>query len=319
MLNTLQAHAAHLSYAGGCAKAFQAENHLEICALTYLEAVILGIVQGVFMFVPVSSTAHLVLAQHLMIANGSQMPAPDSAAMILFDLVVHVGTLISIAIVFRKSLTQLVFAGTREVFLVARHPKWPPFIGPYLRLLLLGALTVFVTGVLGLIFKRYFELVFGAPELITFTLLITAVLLYLTDRLGKRPLGVKKINAPIAVVIGVAQALALIPGISRSGITIIAGLFMGLKRRWAAEYSFLVAIPTILAASLVQSIGVFRSAEGIDGIGAGPMLVAFIVSAIVGTFALKMVLALLYRAQLKVFSIYLIFMAILSGLGVWQF
>ena len=98
-------------------------------------------------------------------------------------------------------------------------------------------------------------------------------------------------------------------------MTIIAGLFSGLKRRWAAEYSFLVAIPTILAASLVQSVDVWRGA-GLDGVGAGALLVGFVTAALVGTVALRLVLAALYNAQLKIFSAYLLLLAALVGFGV---
>ena len=283
--------------------------------MSHFEAVLLGLVQGIFMFVPVSSTAHLVIVQHFLIARGSDMPPPDSPAMILFDLVVHVGTLVSIAIVFRKSLSALIRATLRETGALLAPQGGGRALGPFSRLMLMGVITVGVTGVLGLLLKRSFETVFGAPWILVFTLSTTAALLYLTDRLGKRPLGVKDIGPRMAVIIGIAQALALAPGISRSGIAIIAGLFAGLKRRWAAEYSFLVAIPTILAASLVQAVEV-RGVGGIAEVGAGPMAVGFVVAAISGTVALRLVLALLYRAQLKVFSVYLIALAALIGFDV---
>ncbi len=273
--------------------------------MSYLEAVILGIVQGVFMFVPVSSTAHLVLTQHLMIRAGSDLPPPESPEMILFDLVVHVGTLVSIAIIFWASLSALLRASASEAAAMARRA---PGGRPFLWLMLMGVITVGVTGVLGLALRRYFELIFAAPQMIAITLSVTAVLLFITDRLGRRPLGIKAIGPRIAIVIGLAQVLALIPGISRSGMTIIAGLFAGLKRRWAAEYSFLVAIPTILAASLVQSRDVLMG-DGLGAVGLGPLLVGFVVAAAVGTLALKLVLVLLFRAQLKVFSVYLLLLA----------
>jgi undecaprenyl-diphosphatase len=282
--------------------------------VSYLEAAILGIVQGIFMFVPVSSTAHLVLTQHLMIEAGSTMPPPESPEMILFDLVVHVGTMVSVAVVFWSSLRALTVRTIVDLAIMVRRAGWPPVIGPFLWLMLMGALTVLVTGVLGLIFKSAFELVFGAPRVLVLTLSVTAVLLYLTDRLEKRQLGIKAIGPRIAIVVGIAQFLALIPGFSRSGLTIIAGLFSGLKRRWAAEYSFLVAIPTILAASLLQAVEVFDGA-GLGGVGPGPLLVGFVVSAAVGIVALRVVLVLLFRAQLKVFSVYLLLLAGLVATG----
>jgi undecaprenyl-diphosphatase len=280
--------------------------------MTYLEATILGIVQGVFMFVPVSSTAHLVLTQHWMIARGSDLPPPESPEMILFDLVVHVGTMVSVAVVFWQSLSALVVRTLRDLAAFLARPGRR--LGPFLFLVLMGGLTVLVTGLLGLLLKASFERVFAAPGLLVFTLATTAVLLYLTDRLGRRPLGIKAIGPRIAVIIGIAQALALVPGFSRSGLTIIAGLFAGLKRRWAAEYSFLVAIPTILAASVVQAAEV-GTGTGLGAVGWGPLLVGFVVSALVGIVALKVVLALLYRAQLKVFSVYLLFLAAIVASG----
>jgi undecaprenyl-diphosphatase len=283
--------------------------------VTYLEAAILGIVQGVFMFVPVSSTAHLVITQHLMIEGGSAMPPPESPEMILFDLVVHVGTMVSVAVVFWKSLRALTLRTFVDLAEIARRRGGPLRIGPFLWLMLMGALTVLVTGVLGLIFKSTIEQVFATPRILVFTLSVTAVLLYLTDRLGRRPLGIKAIGPRIAIVVGVAQFLALVPGFSRSGLTIIAGLFSGLKRRWAAEYSFLVAIPTILAASLLQAVEVFDG-SGLGGVGTGPLLVGFAVSAAVGVVALRIVLVLLFRAQLKVFSVYLLLLAGLVATGV---
>lgn len=283
--------------------------------MTFLEATILGLVQGVFMFVPVSSTAHLVLAQYLMISMGSDIPPPESPEMILFDLVMHVGTLVSIAIVFWPSLSTLVRATIRDCGLLARRHTQHGRIAPFLWLSLMGMITVAVTGVLGLLFKQSFALIFAAPQVMIVTFTMTAVALYLTDLLPRRRLGIKKIRVRMAVIIGLAQFLALIPGLSRSGMTIIAGLFAGLKRRWAAEYSFLVAIPTILAACALQAIEVFAGG-GLGTVSLTALGVGFVVSAFVGTLALKLVLALLYRAQLKIFSIYLLAMAAFVAFGV---
>jgi undecaprenyl-diphosphatase len=272
--------------------------------VTFLEAVLLGVVQGLFMFLPVSSTAHLVITQHLLIRNGSGIPAPESPEMILFDLVVHVGTLVSIVVVFHKSLriflTQL-FGETRDFVSNGGGPARGTL---FIKLALMGLLTVFVTGVLGLTFKALLENVFATPAVLTVTLTITGILLWITDRLPARRIGLRGIGPRIAVTVGVAQALSLMPGLSRSGMTICFSLFSGLKRRWAAEFSFLVAFPTILAATLVQSLEVF-SGLGLGGVSVLAMVTGFVVAAAVGVVALKLVLALLYRAQLKIFSFYL--------------
>jgi len=283
--------------------------------MTLWIAALLGTVQGVFMFVPVSSTAHLVLTQHWLIGQGHPLPAPDSAEMILFDLVVHVGTLVSIAIVFRSSLVRLTGGIARQSL------EWASRRGSlgrellYLRLTLLCVLSVAATAVVGLLLKATFERVFALPMLVVGTLTLTGLLLWWTDTLGARPRGLRQITPRNALFIGVAQGLALVPGFSRSGLTISAALLCGLKRRWAAEYSFFLAIPTILAATGVQAIEVARNG-GLGELDYGVMLTAFVVAAGVGTLALRMVLYFLYRARMKVFSFYLWALAAAVLLGV---
>ncbi|MFV8834243.1 undecaprenyl-diphosphate phosphatase [Aquisalimonas sp.] len=273
--------------------------------------VLLGIVQGAFMFLPVSSTAHLVLTQHWLIAQGADIPAPDSAEMILFDLVVHVGTLISICIVFRRSLFRLIRDGL--VGLARMRHQYRP-LPLTIRLALLCALSVLATGIIGITFKLFFEAVFARPAMIAGTLTLTGLLLWITDRLPPRPRGLRQIRVGTALGIGAAQGLALIPGISRSGITIAASLLFGLKRRWAAEYSFFLAIPTILAATLVQALEL-QTAGGTAQLGWVDMVIGLIVAAAVGTGALYLVVRLLYKAKLRIFSWYLWLLAILVGFG----
>jgi len=173
--------------------------------MTLFEAALLGIVQGVFVFVPVSSTAHLVLTQHFLIAQGSQMPQPESAQMILFDLIVHVGTLVSIIVVFRKTLAQFLggsLTAAREIALERRASPQARFL---IWLWAMGLLSVFVTGVMGLTFRDMFERVFANPAIIPITLATTGALLWLTDRLKPRRYGLKDLG------IGMALALASVP------------------------------------------------------------------------------------------------------------
>lgn len=147
------------------------------------------------------------------------------------------------------------------------------------------------------------------------TLAITGGLLWITDRLPPRPKGLRDIRPTTALGIGIAQGLSLMPGISRSGITIAASLLFGLKRRWAAEYSFFLAIPTILAATLVQFMEL-QGAGGATRLGWLDMAVGMGVAAVVGTLALMLVVKLLYRAKLRIFYWYLWFLAILVALGI---
>ncbi len=276
-------------------------------------AVVLGIVQGLFMFLPVSSTAHMVLTQHWLIERGEELPAPESPEMILFYLVVHVGTVVSILVVFWPSLRPF----CRQVWQGALAWAGSPggALPLYLRLFLLGMFSVLVTGVLGLTLRAWFYHIFATPALVAVNLTLTGVLLWWTDRLSRRRRGLRGINLPVAGTIGVAQGLALMPGLSRSALTIIAALGTGLKRRWAAEYSFFLAIPTILAATAVQSRDVF-GAGGLLEVGLDALAAGFVIAALVGIVALKIVLGLLYRAKLKVFSVYVWALALAILLGV---
>ncbi len=226
--------------------------------------------------------------------------------MVLFDLVVHAGTLVSIVIVFRQTLAHWTRGLLRDLGIAtvgAPAVSMPAGGRMHLRLAVLAAVTVGVTGGVGLVLYGVFAAVFERPLLIAATLAITGVILWSTDRLAPRRRGLRRLGPGTAVVIGLAQAAALLPGISRSGTTIAAGLYCGLRRRWAAEYSFLVAVPTIVAATVVQSREVFTSDEAFT-IGWPALVVGFIVAAVVGTFALKLVLRLLYRARLRYFAYY---------------
>lgn len=276
-------------------------------------AALLGVIQGIFMFLPVSSTAHMVLTEHWLLGRGHELPDPASPEMILFNLVVHVGTLVSIVVVFWPSLKRFVghcATDARTWAAAGGRGRIPVF----LRLFLLGMLTVLCTGLVGLGLKAGFEWVFANPHMVALTLIFTGVLLFWTDRLEPRKRGLKNTGAGTAIIIGIAQGFSLAPGLSRSAMTIVFGLFAGLKRRWAAEYSFFVAIPTILAATLVQSREVVLG-SGLGEVSPAVLLAGFVTAALVGIVSLKIVIWTLYRAQLKIFAFYVWILAALILLG----
>jgi len=294
--------------------------------MTLLLALVLGVVQGVFMFVPVSSTSHLVLAQTWLRDRGVALPPPDSPELILFDLVVHVGTLVSVVVVMGD--------GLRELARGVRTDRIAGHLGPAgrfadataTRLVLLMGLSVAVTGVLGLTLQDQLSRVFAAPTLVAVALVLTGTMLWWTDamtpeRSGRRLRfgwrGPGEVTVTVAVLIGIAQAAALVPGISRSGTTIFAALLLGMNRTLAARYSFYVAIPTILAATGVQALQVALG-NGFGTIGWGAMAVGFVTAAVVGTAALWLVLRLLESARFRVFSVYVWALAavvVLTGVG----
>jgi undecaprenyl-diphosphatase len=285
--------------------------------MSLLVALLLGIVQGVFMFVPVSSTSHLVLTQTWLRERGIDVPAPDSPEMVLFDLVVHVGTLVSIVVVMHAGLRALA-RGVAEDVGTGRLRTGGLREAVSTRLVALGLLTTAVTGVLGLLLYDQLTAVFGAPSMVAVALVLTGVMLWWTDRMGPGRVRASDVGVGIAVAIGVAQAAALTPGLSRSGTTIFVALLVGMHRTLAARYSFYVAIPTILAATGVQAVGTLGDG-GLTEVSWAAMGVGFVAAAVVGAGALWLVLRLLEQARFRIFSLYvwgLAAVVLTTGLGV---
>ncbi|TVP58518.1 MAG: undecaprenyl-diphosphate phosphatase [Halomonadaceae bacterium] len=262
-------------------------------------AVLLGFVQGLFMFLPVSSTAHMTLTQHWLNNSGAEVLPPDHPEMIFVYLVAHLGTLVSIAVVFWSSLSVFTLNVLRSVTGPSKVRE-----GLWWKLFWLGMFSVLITGLVGLSLRAFAEDIFARTGTIAITLTITGILLYWSDKLPRRTERLRDIGWKTAGFIGLAQAIAFAPGISRSAMTMTAGLFTGLKRRWVAQYSFFLAIPTICAISLVYGIELYRAGQWLDQIGLTALIVVFVVSALVGIVALKLVITLLYKAQLKVFAFY---------------
>lgn len=274
--------------------------------MTIWEAILLGAIQGLFMFIPVSSSSHLVIAQHWLADAGSAIPAPDTPEMIFFNLVVHLGTMVSVAVVMWRPLLRLLRGTLRELKWFARRKTLRHLI--HLKLMLLGVIVVGITGVLGLFIREYGTEVFATPWIVAILLLVTAAILWWTDKVSHTWRGAAQMTIWVAVVIGLAQALALLPGISRSGITIAAALALGMHRKIAAQFSFFVAIPTIVSATAVQSRSLIGD-EGGFSISAEAYWVAFLVAAVVGAAALWLVLTLLYRAKFRIFAVYVVIFA----------
>lgn len=274
--------------------------------MTLITAFILGMIQGIFEFVPVSSTSHFVLAQMWLEQQGALTFAPDSPDLMLFDLVIHLGTVVSVFIVMRQPIRELVGDLTREL------RSGVTFTAPATRYTSLLLLSVAVTGVLGLTFRELLLTGFRSVPLMASALIVTGIAIWLTDsmregttagrlRFGWR--GNAEITVAIAIAIGIAQAAALYPGISRSGITIFIALVVGMRRITAARYSFLLAIPTIIAATGVEALTAVRSLDAYT-ISLGALTVGFLSAAAVGTVALIAVIKLLEAARFRVFSVY---------------
>lgn len=252
----------------------------------WLEYIILGVVQGLTEFLPVSSSGHLVLGQELLGVQSNQS--------ILFEVTVHVATLLAVFVVFWariKRLAAFPFQRGGGPLMKRDEARW------WLHVLA----GTFVTGVIGLTFKDQLESLYDKPLVVAGMLAVTGAIIFGT-KFAARGDGTRLVLAPlwIGAAIGLAQALAITPGISRSGMTIAAALYLGMQRDDAGEFSFLLAIPAILGAALLHA----KDLSGIDGAEIGPLMAAFVAAFAVGLIALKVLLRFVRQGRLHYFAWY---------------
>ncbi|MCZ7546216.1 MAG: undecaprenyl-diphosphatase UppP [Anaerolineae bacterium] len=250
------------------------------------QAILMGILQGATEFLPVSSSGHLVLVPWLL-----NLPTNGLA----FDAVVHWGTAFAVVAYFWRDWLRLLQGGWRA--LRARSLEDPEG-----RLLLLILLANIPVGVVGLLFEDFFEEVFATPPLAALFLLVTAALLIVAERLGDPARDLGSVTWRDALLIGVAQMVAIFPGISRSGATIAAGLGRGLKRDAAARFSFLLVTPILFAAGLKQVLDLAGTGE--LAAEAGTLVAGFLAAAAVGYAAIWWLMGFLRRQRLYVFAGY---------------
>ncbi len=258
--------------------------------MDWLQAATLGVVQGLTEFLPVSSSGHLVLAREMLGLEAATTPS--------FEVVVHLGTLASIMLVMR----QPVLAVVRAVPLLARPGSWPVswVANQGFRHLVLGALATLPTVLVALFFKDAVDALFSRPMLAAAMLLVTAAIVFST-RWAPKPGSIARIGWRTALMIGLAQALAITPGISRSGSTIAAGMWRRADREEVGAFSFLMAIPAIIGAALLHGRDIARLEESPAALAWG-----FLASFVVGSLALMILLKLLRRGRLWVFAPYLL-------------
>jgi undecaprenyl-diphosphatase len=257
-----------------------------------IQAIILGFIQGATEFIPVSSSGHLVIVPWLM---GWEKPS------LLFDTMLHWGTLLAIFVVFWRDFLAMI----RAWFLSLAQRS---FADPDARtawFIIVGTLPAVVAA---LLFQDFLEGMFLNPQAVGFFLLVTALLLFVSEQLTKRYSGngrpLARMNWSDSIVIGVAQAFALFPGISRSGSTIAAGLARGISREQAARFSFLLGTPAFFGAGLLQVVKVM-GADGDMLVGnLTPILVGFTVAAVTGVVVIRFLLRYLRNHTLYVFSAY---------------
>ena len=256
-----------------------------------IQAIVLGIVQGLTEFLPISSSAHLIVLPPLLGWTGAFI---NSA---IFDVMLHAGTLVALLIYFWRDVLRLIaawLASIRDRSLTGDHDR---------RLAWLLLISVIPAAAVGALFEGFFDTTFRANLLfVPVLLLIGAVLLFVAERAAKHIREIWELRWLDALLIGLAQALALFPGISRSGITISAGLFLGLKREAAARFAFLMGIPIIAGAAAWKLRAV--SLEPLSSHDIQALLAGVIAAAISGVFAITFLLRYLQRNNTDVFVVY---------------
>lgn len=262
--------------------------------MTILQAIILGIIQGLTEFLPISSSAHLVLIPYLL---GWNIPAEQA---FIFDVLVQVASLAAVIAFFWQDLLTIGRSVTQGVI------TKEPFHDPQARLGWLLALATLPAGVIGLALKDLVEMAFANPQVTAVFLLGTAALLIVAERVGRKNRKIEEVGWKEALFIGFAQALAIFPGVSRSGATITGGMLRGLKRSDAARFAFLMAIPIMLAAGLAASYELLKTPHFTELLA--PFLPGIIASAIVSYLSIRWLLGYLIRHPLSIFAIYCVFL-----------
>jgi undecaprenyl-diphosphatase len=256
--------------------------------VSVLEAIVLGIVQGLTEFLPISSTGHLRIVPAFL---GWEDPGAA------FTAVTQLGTMAAVLLYFREDLTRITIAWWRSVWDRSLRRGLDARLGWYI---VLGTIPI---GIFGVLFKDQIET--GARDLylIGVALIVLGLVLLLAEKVGTRTRHMEQIQARDGLAVGFAQALALIPGVSRSGATITAGLFLGLDRPTAARFSFLLSIPAVVLSGLLELGSILSGEEG-EHVGAGNLVIATVLAFVSGYAAIAWLLRFLSTHSTAIFVVY---------------
>ncbi len=258
--------------------------------MNVLQAVVLGVVQGLGEFLPISSSAHLVLVPWLLNWPGHSLT---------FDVALHLGTMLAVIAYFWRELLEVVFFGLTQPQSRDGRLFW------YL------AVASVPGAILGLLFEEQADTIFRCPWLIALMLAIMGVVLWLTDRRGRKIRRIEDLTLLDSVLVGVSQGVAIIPGVSRSGITMTTGLALGLERESAARFSFLLSVPMVAGAGFYKLKDITFAALDL------PFVLGVIVAAMVGYWAIHFLLQYLRQGSYLVFAIYRLALALVVLIAVW--
>lgn len=244
--------------------------------MTVFESVVLGLVQGLTEFLPISSSGHLVLFQRFFGLK---------EAVLTFDVLVHVGTLVAVFAVFWKDIINIIKK-------------------PWQKMTWLIIVTTIVTGVIGVVFKDFFDRLFASGDpLLGVEFIATGFILWFAEGMRQRDKGIAEMSNFDAVFVGLMQGIAILPAVSRSGLTIAGALFRGIDRETAARFSFLISIPAIGGAALLDFKDVLETHQ-LSQVTGLPFVIGPVVAAISGYYAIKFMLRVLQQGSMKGFSYY---------------
>ncbi len=257
-----------------------------------ITSIFLGIIQGLTEFLPISSSGHLVLFQNLL---GFKEPE------LLLDVSLHLGTLLAVCLYFHSDLKYMLMETWKFTLDLYHGRKSLKHINesPHASLALWVLVGTFPTSLIGIAFRSSLENFFGSMTVVGTMLVFMGFILAITKLMPKDYQGRNEVRLLSALAVGTAQGIALIPGISRSGTTIVCGIMCGLSRDLAARFSFLLSIPAVIGALVL-----LLSSEGWDNVALLPLVTGFISSAFVGLIALKILMGMVRKGHLFYFAPY---------------
>lgn len=262
--------------------------------MSYVMSVILGFVQGVAEFLPISSSGHLTLFQHFF-----GMEEPDQ----LFNVLLHFATLLAVCVVYWRDIWEMIvefFCFFGDIFSRRSNRGKPPEARRMVLLIIVGTLPLFLV----LPVQDKVEDFGNSPLFVCGALLVTGCILFLSDRMARGRKTVRNATLLDVLLVGVAQGAATIPGLSRSGCTISAGMLRGFDRKFAVRYSFLMSLPAVLGATLLEVLDVMELEGGVPAENLPKYLAGMAVAAVVGYFSIQLVRLLADRGRFGAFAFY---------------
>lgn len=262
--------------------------------MTYFMSAILGFVQGVAEFLPISSSGHLTLFQHFF-----GMEEPDQ----LFNVLLHFATLLAVCVVYWRDIWEMIvefFSFFADLFSHRSYRGNPPEARRMVLLIIVGTLPLFLV----LPIKDQVEAFGNNPLFVCGALLVTGCILFLSDQMARGHKTARNATLLDVLLVGLAQGVATIPGLSRSGCTISAGMVRGFDRKFAVRYSFLMSLPAVLGATLLEVLDVMKLEEGVPAENLPKYLLGMVVAAVVGYFSIQLVKLLAGKGRFGAFAFY---------------